>query len=558
MSTIDVSPSSDRFQFDAAVRSRSWEWLLALRRRLNIDLQIVGDTQAPLLGPAAAPLATNIEALLASGVPGLRLALSTAMRTRTPQAASVERVQTVCLPLTMGRVVGGALILARRNAEDVPPERARGDLELIGFWLSNAIEAHLALPPAVEGDLDRLSTLCRLLGDAAAHGSDRKIVAAFAETLAIWHDLEVYGYVETARGEFVREVSLVGADPSTSPMVIPSTSLPDGGQVTRFSKPDIERLGFSNAQDLVVTKFGDTAGAWLVVVCGAIASLELTRVGLYLALLDQSIARAIDASTAHVVGSMAKHLLDDAPRPEDQARHAVADMQEALGMSSAALTVTTVAGVPLVRVGSAPTTAEARDPFDGGQLVIVRRAPQEYTMALAVGWSAGRRITRQEHRVAHASADLLESWVRRTVRQSKDAGERRATSRSYDEVLERFARQALEGGVPVTAVVLSFSDVVVRPGITQTRIGRIREQVRAADLVGRLGDGNIGMLLHDTPGGGARAVAARLQRALQTADEVASPVPVAVGFASRDPGAPKAGALAQEARDNALHHADEP
>lgn len=178
-------------------------------------------------------------------------------------------------------------------------------------------------------------------------------------------------------------------------------------------------------------------------------------------------------------------------------------------------------------------------------------------MALAVGWSAGRRVTRQEHRVAHASADLLESWVRRIVHQSKDAGERRATSRSYDEVLERFAWQALEGGVPVTAVVLSFSDAVFRPGITQTRIGRIRAQVRAADLVGRLGDGNIGMLLHDTRGGGARAVASRLRRVLQTVDEVASPVPVAIGFASRDPGTPKAGALAQEARDNALHHADE-
>jgi hypothetical protein len=382
-------------------------------------------------------------------------------------------------------------------------------------------------------------------------------VAAFAETLAIWHDLEVYGYVETARGEFVRDVSLAGAEPSTSPMVIPLTSLPEGVQVSRFSKPDVERLGFSNAQDLVMTRLGDNAGAWLVVVCGAIASHELTRLGLYLALLDQSIARAIDASTAHVVTAMATHLLDDETPPEEQARHAVEKMREALGMSSAALTVTTVAGAPLVRVGAAPTAAEAGDPSDGRQLVILRRSPQQYTMAMAVGCSAGRRVTRQEHRVAHASADLLESWVRRIVRQSKDAGERRATSRSYDEVLERFARQALEGGVPVTAVVLSFSDAVFRPGITQTRIGRIREQVRAADLVGRLGDGEIGMLLHDTPGGEARAVAARLRRVLQTADEAASPVPVSVGFASRDPGEPKAGALAPEAREDALHHADE-
>ena len=157
-------------QFDAAVRSRSWEWLLALRRRLNIDVEIVDETQLPLLGAAAAPLATNLEELLASGVPGLRAALSTTMRTRTPQAVNVGWVQAVCLPLTMGRDVAGSLIVARRSGDDVAPERARGELELIGFWLSNAIEAHLDGPSAAEGDLERLSSLCRVLGDTAAHG----------------------------------------------------------------------------------------------------------------------------------------------------------------------------------------------------------------------------------------------------------------------------------------------------------------------------------------------------------------------------------------------------
>ena len=91
-------------------------------------------------------------------------------------------------------------------------------------------------------------------------------------------------------------------------------------------------------------------------------------------------------------------------------------------------------------------------------------------MAMAAEWPVARRVTRLEHQVAHAAADLLESWARRIVRQSKNSGERRAASRSYDEDLERFARQAVEGGVPVTAVVLSFSDSALRPGVTQTRI----------------------------------------------------------------------------------------
>src|SRR5688572_9526972 len=130
----DVTRSSGRLQFDTVVSSRSWEWLLALRRRLHIDLQIVDDAYAPLLGRPAAPIAVDIEAMLASGVPGLRTALSTALKTRTPQAASVERVQTLSLPLVMDRIGSGALVLAKRLTENVSPERARGELELIGFW----------------------------------------------------------------------------------------------------------------------------------------------------------------------------------------------------------------------------------------------------------------------------------------------------------------------------------------------------------------------------------------------------------------------------------------
>ena len=129
----------------------------------------------------------------------------------------MDRLQTVIVPVTLDRVVSGALIVARaRPAEDQPLERVRSELELVGFWLTNAIEAHLQSPPAAQGDLDRLSALCRLLADdvRAPAESDRDIVATFVETLAVWHDLEGYGYVETAQRRYVRDVALPGADPA--------------------------------------------------------------------------------------------------------------------------------------------------------------------------------------------------------------------------------------------------------------------------------------------------------------------------------------------------------
>jgi len=556
MSPTDVSLFPDRDQFDAVVRSRSWEWLLALRRRLGVDLQIVDDAQRPLLPSTDAPVAVALEPLLASGAPAVRQALSTAVRTRTPQALGVEGVLLVLFPLTIGRAVDGALVLAKRTPEGKPAERTRGELELVGVWLSSAVEAHLVSPLAAEADLDRVSSLCRLLGgrlvaSGAVEGSDRQIVDAFAETLAVWHDLEVYGYVETATGDFVREVSLAGADPPASPAVIPRAALPEAAEVTRLPKADVERLGFPVSRDVVIARLAES---WLLVVCGEIAPFELTRIRVYLALLDQAIARAIEAAKARIVAAIARHLLDGDAEPEEQARRALAAVQEALGMPFAGLNVTAPTGAPLVQLGRTPP--DPGEPSEGRHLVIVRQIPEQYTMTMVVGWAIERRVTRQEHQVAQTTADLLESWVQRVAWRPRQARERRVTSRSFGELLERFAQQALASGTPVTAVVLSFRDAVFRPGITQTRIGRIREQVRAADLVGRLSEGEIGMLLHDTAGRHASAVVARVRRILQTVDAPGAALRVSIGIATRSPGEPTSVTLADEAREGALRHAD--
>jgi hypothetical protein len=554
MSPTDTSPSSHGSQFDTAVRNRSWDWLLALRRRLNVDSEIVDDTQTALLGQASAPLGTSLAELLASGASGMRLALSTTMRTRIPQAINIGGIQAVCLPLTMGRDVAGALVVARRSPDDVVSEQVRGELELIGFWLANAIEAHLCSPSAAESDMERLSSLCRVLGDTASRGSDREIVAAFAQTLAVWHDLEVYGYVEGADGEFARAVSLPASEPSRSPTVIHPVLIPEGAPLTRLSRPDVERLGFAS-QELVATRIGERGHAWLVIICGSIASHEWTRLGVYIELLAQSIARAIEASTARGVASLSRQLFDDEQSTGQQIHGAIREMQETLGIVSGAVVATGATGAPLIHAGSVPGIAESGDISDGRRLLITRRSPQQYSMTTALEWSAGHRVTPQERRAAHAMADLIEFWLRGVMRQAKDTGDRRLISRSFDEILERSARQALDGGVPVTAVVLSFSDGVFEPGGTQVRVGRIREQVRPADLVGRIDDGEIGILLLETDADSARAVAARLQRVAQT-DTLRGHLPAAVGLASRRPADAISRALTQEARE-AMRPADE-
>ncbi len=542
---------TDRSQLGSAVRSRSWEWLFALRKRLNVDLQLVDDAHGPLLTVSGSP--GSADALLSGGAPGVQLAITTAIRTRAPQAASVDRLQTVVVPVTVDRVVGGALILGRRTEEDKPLEKVRSELEYIGFWLTNAIEAHLQSAPAAQGDLDRLSALSQLLADAAANGTERDIVAVFVDTLAVWHDLEGYGYIETPRDEFARDVALPGADASRTPASITRSLLPELDDVSALARSDMDRLGFTGADEAVLARVGEGTGSWLMAIVGSIQPEELPRIALYISLLEQAIDRAMQAATAQVLAALSNELLDDSGSPEDQARRALRHVHAGLGLTSGAFTVTSRTGAPLVHVGSSFTAADLSAGSDAGRIVIIRRDPQQYAMALVGTWDPDHRLTQQEQHVANAAADLLEAWVRRLVRQSPRIGERRSAQRGFDDVLERAARDAVQSGIPVTAVVIGFGDALARPDVAQTRVVRLREHLRGGDLVGRLSAGDVGVLLQDAAAGQAEAALARLRRLLER-----DGVPLAhvvIGTASRHPGDIVSGALADEARDKARHDA---
>jgi len=78
--------------------------------------------------------------------------------------------------------------------------------------------------------------------------------------------------------------------------------------------------------------------------------------------------------------------------------------------------------------------------------------------------------------------------------------------------------------------------------------------MRASDIVGALGEGEIGLLLHDTSHDQAEVVAQRLLKMLQPADNGYKCF-VATGVASRAPGVPGAPSIAAEARTEAVSKA---
>src|SRR5688572_29466881 len=147
MESSDPQAPSDFISFDEAVRSRAWEWLVALQRRLNVAPHLVDERYKPTLLPGTQQT-TAVGRLLAAGSAPLQAAVAAALRTKTPHAVTLEGVQVIAIGLPAGQHARGALILARTLVERGPaPQQVRGELELLGLWLSGAVAAHLSSSP---------------------------------------------------------------------------------------------------------------------------------------------------------------------------------------------------------------------------------------------------------------------------------------------------------------------------------------------------------------------------------------------------------------------------
>ena len=543
-SSIDVS------RFDTLVRTRTWEWLDALSLRLHLDVQLV-DPQRHSSLPANVADQTALARLVAARVPELWNLVSAAATRRTRQIAVVQGLRISAYPLSdRNDVVGIVLIAYPISGRRVAVEEPIG-LEIAAQSIVLGIQAHLQAAPVVArgSSFDDLALLGHVLDATATHGTDREIMSTFAAALAFWKRVDVYGYVMTADGFFAAEVSPPVPAKVQMPATIPMDLLPSASMLTPLSPAQIQALGITHGPDVLVARIPDDDFPWLIVFCGAVSRAEAARLGLYVRLLDQLIRTVVSEATIKLVCAMSSHLLEHVDAASDAASAAVDALNASTGMASSALKVTTTYGAPVIQVGH--MEPRQGDVSGVSRLVIIRRVPNRYALTLVLTSAEGRRITRQQREVADAGANLLDAWVRSVLGRLQQH-DRRTASRTFDEVLDRFAGQAIERGSAVSMVVLLMADAAGHSGLTQQWIARIRGTMRASDIVGMLGEGEIALLLHDTALDRAEAVAQRIVKMLETiGDRHPSPI-VATGVASRLPGSAGGAGLAAEARNDAM------
>jgi hypothetical protein len=263
------------FDLPTSVDSHSWTWLLDVSRHLNVAIEIVDERCVPMLPAGTSETATALRGLLTTQDSALRSTLST-VTPSSPQAVAIDNRLFVCCGLSGA----GTLIVAREmKTGGAAADEIRLEVEAIANWTSGAIEQSSSRG-SIDATVDShmVASLRRLLDEAVARGSVRGVVSAFVESVAVWLEIEVHGYVADARGKFVHSVSPVGTDHTAVPAELDDDVIPmDAVMVRRFS-PDTERFEFGSMPGAVlIRRIATRGGAWVMVFAGKIDRRDEAR-----------------------------------------------------------------------------------------------------------------------------------------------------------------------------------------------------------------------------------------------------------------------------------------
>lgn len=551
MAVTDHTPpvAQEPSGFEVAVRARSWQWLLELRRRLKVDTQLVDERHSVLLPPSVAGPSASLSSAWEQPDSVVVSAVASAFQTRVSQAVAWNGLQIICIAVTAERGLSGVLVLSRMLPPGQDSESSRAQLELVGSWLSTAVEAHLLSPPVIHASgVNRIAPLAKLLATAAPHETDRELVRLFGEAVAVWHDIEVSGYIETSDGQFARDVTLPGARRGDRPALIPAMGLPDSADLSRLPEGHLDRFALPVSSDAYACQLRRGSGrAWLLVFTGAIDTYDLQRLNAYVALLDVALALGSAEAAAQMNMVMTRRLADLADAPETRATQALHELRSTLRASTATLSVESSSGANGLHAVS--PVAGTADSASTERLVVVDRSDPYNTTTVSISRDDGSPFTPRDHASATAATSILSAWAG-SYRPSTPARDRRTAAPAFQDVIERFAREAIERGTPVAVVVLLIRDAALSPGATQRWVAGIRGQMRPSDLAGMLAEGEIGLLMHDTTAQHATSIASRL-RAI--GDGSSDAEPILVGVATRGLGSSSSEGLVREARMDALN-----
>src|SRR5262245_47247330 len=154
-----------------------WAHFLEVHRRLKVSIELVDEHFAPQLRSLGErSLSEGCRAL--DRIEGrLQDAIRRVLLSRDPEVVVVDETPIVCAPVARASGSAAGAVLVAFSGNHQPNRNAVSKLGRIAVWLAGAVSKQLGDASRVDtSELDRFSSLYRLLKQAARHGSEREVV----------------------------------------------------------------------------------------------------------------------------------------------------------------------------------------------------------------------------------------------------------------------------------------------------------------------------------------------------------------------------------------------
>jgi hypothetical protein len=527
---------------DSTVNRQACEWVGEVALRLNIVVEVTNGQGALLCPVGPSRDATIIRRLLTAGEPSFREAMADATRSRMPSPVTVEGLQILCFAL----VVGGNVLIARRPAADEASDDTRHDLESIGTWLVGAIDASLAQPNTIGVEPYRIVSFRRILREATARGSLRKVIGAFVEALSVWDDVRVSAYVAAASAGFFQYVSTMAALPTSLPHELDESFLPRGGRMFRLPRAEADRLGLASGPGdtlLMRVRIG-TETEWLLVFSGMIDDRVEVRLRVYSDILRESLDDVLTTALSRIVAGVARRQLPAGQSIDVAVQTSIGQIAAAVGANQSALALTTPGGQQALAVGNTDLLS-GLDRLRLNRLVV--RVSDTGGLLTAAVEREQAPFTAFEREIVQAGVTAMYSWVQAAATRPSDA-ERRQAHRPIDVMFDELATEAVASGQPASVIVLAIATDTTGSGLLSAWVGKIRGQLRGGDRAAILSEREIAVLLCGASADQAATVSSRLRQIFDTDDTPHGYAHPTFGLMTRVPDSPFEGSLVGAAR----------
>jgi len=523
----------------AIVRSRMWKWLFDAHRVLGVTIEVLDDHFDVLLPSREGRLLR--ERFEQTRGERLDRLLSMSVNHETPSVVAAADVRLACTPIVGAGSLAGAVLVAT----DESARLADTDLVRLGSLLADAIADQLARSANEHrGHLHQISALYQLLHAAIATGSEREVIRTFAEALSVWEDIEVLAYRADLDGRYSLVTALPGSEASAVPRTLAQAPMLEGPRVLRLAPQERESVGLGGDGDTILARLASDGGSWLVFMNSSAGTADGERSDMYAAALGHSLNGCLAVETSRLTWAVMQQFVDRDP-PQDAARRALDELCRALD-ATGGFSICGAEQSRLLALGdqvidhAGPASIEAR------RLRAAIGAQPGFSAWLELRSLPGRSFSPRDVKLFEATAASFSAWLPAAVRRL-GPGERRGIVRSFEQIVDRYAREAHAAGDTASLILVTSPNGPTALETTHGWIKRVRPQLRPTDLAGRLSTGELAILLLQTPESGAHVVAQRLARWL-TIGGAGERGALHIGVATQAPNLVSADALIAHAR----------